>query len=176
MATSFTYVYDIETDIKKEDLVQILKSSHEVFIKDGDGGITYIYDDASSMFYPLRFTEHIKNLDLLRHLSIDEICSLISTKIRVLCFRRHKLDYKGVYLRSLEKNIDYAQTITDLEKIGCITIIPSTNYLASDDRKFSFVDDPLVAYEVDCLGTSLCQDITDRVVDAWKQYQPEESL
>lgn len=176
MATSLTYVYDIHTDIKKEDLVQILKISREILIKDGDGSITYIYDDASSMFYPLRFTENIINLELLTHLSIDDVCLLVSTENRVLCFLGHKLDCMGVYLRSLEKNIDYAQTVTDLGNLGCVTIVPSTNYLASDDRKFSFVDDPLVEYEVDCLGTSLCQDITDRVIDSWKQYQPEESL
>lgn len=173
MAKSHTYVYDIHTDIKREDFESILKNSREIFIKDGKGGITYIYDDGSAIFYPLRFTEDLEDLGMLRHLSIDEIYALVIKGCRILSFLDRKLECGGVYLKSIEKSIDYTQTISDLERLGCVKTMPTTNYLANDERKFSFVDDPLVEYEVDCLGTSLCQELSDRVVDAWKQYQGE---
>jgi hypothetical protein len=58
---------------------------------------------------------------------------------------------------------DYSKTVSILEEKKKLKTRSSTYVLASDQRQFSIDGDRW--YEVDCLGTSLCKDITQEVLD-----------
>jgi hypothetical protein len=66
-----------------------------------------------------------------------------------------------------EKIWNYSRIIDDLERHKLVTIFPSTMILATDPRKF-ILKNSKEEYEVDCLGTTLCEDITEMVLSLWK--------
>lgn len=63
------------------------------------------------------------------------------------------------------EDIDYSNIITQLEKIGIVEVKPSICILRTDERKFKIKndDDYKDFYEVDCLGTSHKQDLTEKI-------------
>ena len=63
---------------------------------------------------------------------------------------------------------DYPGMITDLEKHGVITTTESKSFICTDPRTFHYKSQ---SYEVDCLGTSLCQDISDMIVSEWNKLK-----
>ncbi len=72
---------------------------------------------------------------------------------------------KPTYI-TMSTYVDYAGMITDLEQKGVVECMPSEYALTTDGRCFKFPgsDEPI---EVDCLGTKLCQDITNKVEALW---------
>ena len=69
--------------------------------------------------------------------------------------------------------IDYYHMVCDLESMGLAIIKESTNNMATILKKFKLTnaknEELNHFWEVDCLGTSLCEDITKMVVDEWKK-------
>lgn len=65
-----------------------------------------------------------------------------------------------------EQFYDFPAIVTELEKAGVVKCSPSESYLADDPRVFHYRGEE---YQVDCLGGSLCQDITDEVVAEFKR-------
>ena len=57
---------------------------------------------------------------------------------------------------------NYEAIVFNLETKGLVKTTPTTGYMAFSAYKFCFVDEE-VFYDVDCLGTSLCSDITEKV-------------
>ena len=69
--------------------------------------------------------------------------------------------------------LDYSKTITQLEKAGLVQTKLSTLMMATDGRKFVYKGEE---WEVDCLGTSLCQEVTDEIVALWRHLGEIETL
>lgn len=173
MATSITYVYELLETLKREDFEQIIVDVCELFIKDREGGVTFIYDDYQKTIYPIKFMEPFSNTELLNQLSIKYVYDLLISGTKIIVFISRKLPYRGVYLKTIERDFDYPRMIADLETAKRVITMRTNNYLATDDRKFSFIDDVEKVYEVDCLGTMLCQDIADLVINEWNQFCKE---
>ncbi|MDB4769453.1 hypothetical protein OAG24_00660 [bacterium] len=77
--------------------------------------------------------------------------------------------------------LDHKKTLEDLEIAGLISIRPSTNMLARDQRRFEFTSKcigivPGISdylgneYEADCLRSSLCTGLTNVVICLWKNF------
>jgi hypothetical protein len=102
---------------------------------------------------------------------VDEFLYFFSQESGVLYFST------TTYIKNIEEPwqldntefiIDYSKIITELENIGKIATFPSTNVLDTDERKFSFIGEK-EQYEVDCLGTTLCNRLTHRVLNLWNE-------
>jgi hypothetical protein len=59
---------------------------------------------------------------------------------------------------------NFPQMITDLESKGKVTVRKSENIFSIDGRYFTYGGKE---WAVECLGTKLCRDITNEVIDEW---------
>lgn len=62
--------------------------------------------------------------------------------------------------------ISWSKTIDDLAAKLLVQVEPSQSFMCTDQRRFRFGNDE-EWWEVDCLGTGMCPDITERVKDLW---------
>ena len=82
-------------------------------------------------------------------------------------------------LKSVETMTDWPQTITDLWNKGIVETAETKSSMANDKRKFWFRtggDSASEAIDVDCLGTVLCTEISERVLDAWNKTNQKSEL
>lgn len=80
--------------------------------------------------------------------------------------------WEPIRLLKTEKVEDWSQTISDLWTEGFVETKESSSGMAVDKRKFWFrTEGPESAVDVDCLGTSLCSDISERVSALWESIQ-----
>jgi hypothetical protein len=67
-----------------------------------------------------------------------------------------------------KKEIDWSQTITDLELEGIVKTLETESFMATDSRKFWFSKEGLnTAVDVDCLGIDLNKSINEKVKSSW---------
>jgi len=170
MASVETYIYQVERGVKESDLLAFLHDS--LYITTSFGDIKFIYDPLTQLMHPVSIPD--------RYIEVWPLDPLTPRKFLALLSDSHFLVYHssarfGHRLVDMRIHFDYSKTIDELEKAGRVKTVVSKNYLANDPRKFSFVNDQQNCgeYEVDCLGTKLCQDITDLVVEAWIDIQPK---
>jgi hypothetical protein len=160
-----TYLLPDPPILSIEECRNALIHSLLISIKFKDGGIVnYLYDNDNDL---LHFSGRIESPQS----SFFAVNSLtIKTFLSILDVERHietleLLKYKVV---KTKKVIDYAKIITDLSGKGIVGIRPSNNVMAVDERKFYFLnDEDHFDYDVDCLGTKACQDITLKVTELW---------
>ena len=82
-------------------------------------------------------------------------------------------------LKSVETVTDWSQTITDLWNKGIVETTETKSALAIDKRKFWFRvggADASEAIDVDCLGTTMCTEISEKVLDAWNKVNQKSEL
>jgi len=61
---------------------------------------------------------------------------------------------------------DYPGMITDLERKGVVTTFTTESVMATDPRRFRYKDGE---YDVDCLGTALCRQISHDIEEEWRR-------
>ena len=141
-----------------------------------DGGFfEYRYDEEMKMILPVRGNYRLfETIPMMPHEPRSFIQSLLLSPLPLALALEVPIEKaKSTLLPPIDKArctfkwfYDYPAMITALYESGKILIRQSTNILASDPRKFSFDDDR--EYEVDCLGLTSFEDLSQKVRELWK--------
>jgi len=155
MALAKTYIYKFSPS-DSQDLAIVLDVSEEIHV---DKDTWFTYQKIDGMIYPYRSSSGEESpqtpLEFFkRYPNVSIVTKSLLTNIR------------GLELSKIEGYFDYTKMINDLEMLGKVKTAPSNNWLATDPREFWFVDDSDL-YSVDCLGTNLCQHISEKVRKEW---------
>jgi hypothetical protein len=95
---------------------------------------------------------------------------------------QEELSNKGIHLE-VNEFIDYSKIVDDLEHYKIIYTQPTTSYIARDKRKFGFLppysnqSEPVYSeiWEVDCIGTTLWNHLTEIMIQLWKDLNISET-
>ncbi len=185
MATSklFTYDLNFSSAIPQETLRKIFSSAISIYIclRKKSYHYEYTFSDAlpeNPEEVPTLYLSRFQASPAYRNEFVDdespEMAIPLKTlgwnyKVMVKTFEEIHEDYAKWMER--ETFLDYTKTITLLEKAGIVKTLETRSFMASDKRKFYFTDDPdgeNSAIDVDCLGTSIVQGITQKVLAAFE--------
>lgn len=153
--------YDVFLDALSESIEVIINPVTQSYSSgyDYSGPLSYEYNEG--ILQLISYTSHAKYT-----LTPEELYRLAETGT-VFINTYKKLPYQQVDTIFV---IDWAGMITDLENLGRVKTLPTNYFLANDLRKFYFADDPNgeeSAVDVDYLGTSMAQEISDKVMEEW---------
>lgn len=175
------YDYNITGEDLPQNFEEIVESSISLklslFSTDKIVTIYFVYDPDNKLIHTERF-EGIDEPLFTNPPSPDQLKELMKESNSIITIRS-KEDYP--IGRVVIKLKDYSQMITDLEEASFVITKPSKLFLATDPRIFKFqkklsiTEDPdqivqedlTQEWNVDCLGTNLCMDITDVVERIW---------
>ena len=173
MARARIYTYNILPGITSQELHDVLRWSIEIRVS-SDPDMSFIYGpgpaSGSGLIYPYHISGNYTHTDgLPKPLpSLD----FVKTYESIYITTKAPLDLPHLPLAAIKEYVDYPGMIDDLEKIGKVKTKIGTNYMAVDPRRFWFLDEGSTyegsTYEVDCLGTKLCSDLTKKVEDEWR--------
>lgn len=167
MATFDIYSYKISPNVKEETLEDLLKSSLNIVIKTkGKDVYTFLYDSENNLLH-LSFHNPVTPSDLIKIFSSG---SSHKDDVEIVLESSTPHNQQGILCSSIKKIKDFPRMISDLEARSIVKIEKTNSAMAVDERKFYFSGEN-TKYDVDCLGTTLCRDISDRVIDEWRKLK-----
>lgn len=163
------YTYTIKKYIPSNINEMIMKSS-SVFLDVGDGvGVSFLYDEVDNILHPNFFVgteEPIFTNPVDVRILIGAVVQY-DFSLNITTLFKYESIYSIDSIQIKEKTIkDYSKMITELEEKGVVKITKNESFLATDPRSFIFDGKE---YPVDCLGTSLCMDITEIIYNEWSK-------
>lgn len=154
------HVYTYKLELTDPRVKTYLSKSSSIRVVDNAVGIyNCVYED--HLLVPRVFFVSF-NGELPSALSVEDLARKTSS-IEVSSSE----EFKDLELLRDYTYFDYPKTIDDLVARGKVFTAPSSSVLATDPRKFKFAGEDQ-EYEVDCLGTKMFVELTERVVEAWK--------
>jgi hypothetical protein len=166
MATISFYVYKLQNNFDPSyPLKELFGDALEILVKIKDHKLIYTYSVEDGLIYPYRIPDVYLDQCVTPLPALDFVNRMGGASIFITTSKPVSSP-QGLDLVETRRILDYSKMIDDLERIGKIKTKPSKGYMSIDPRKFWFMGDSQ-EYEVDCLGTSLCGYISDRVVDEW---------
>lgn len=157
----------IDETISAEQFAAIIPGSFKIKVQSDSGSISFIYVRKTNMIQPVDspcvpFRVAPDDLETF----LRSMKQLPSAKIYV----ETPLLFEGMEPILRVSRVDWSRTIDDLVEHGIVATLPSESFMCTDPRRFSFRDDNSATWwEVDCLGTGMCADITEKVVDEWSR-------
>lgn len=101
--------------------------------------------------------------ELIQKLNNTKVFSFVMTS-------QKEIERSSPYYK--KKEIDWSQTITELEQKGIVKTLETESFMATDPRKFWVSkEDPNTAVDVDCLGMDLNKIISEKVKSLWAGIQ-----
>lgn len=133
------------------------------FKNDRNDLVEYIYDAENTCL-------HISSDPYNLFENVVDVAQIFMFKPMV----RTKENFPKIKKGQQRKVTDYSQIITQLEKAGIVKTIPTKSVMAIDQRKFEFTlpenyDMPFDYMDVDFLGTTLANDISQKVCNIYRQ-------
>jgi hypothetical protein len=162
--------YLIDETISAERFAVITPGSFKIKVQSDQGSISFIYVRKTNMIQPIDspcapFRVVPDDLETF----LWSMRQLPSAKIYV----ETPLLFEGIEPVLKVPRIDWSRTIDVLVEHNVVTTSPSESFMCTDPRRFSFRDGSddhsNQWWEVDCLGTGMCADITEKVVDEWSR-------
>jgi hypothetical protein len=147
MATKILYEYEVD----KDEAFMIQNSSSVIISRSGLEDI-FIYNSECDLLH---------SLNTIEDLTLDEAFKLGTVHIKT--YTKYSKEETNQTLQ-----IDWSQTITDLDTLGFVKTKSSMSFMAVDPRKY-WIDDEEMAIDVDCLGTTLFLDESDVILNMWKE-------
>lgn len=149
MAAKILYEYKVE----KDETFMIRESLSVIISRCGLEDI-FIYNSECDLLH---------RLDIIEDLTLDEAFKLGTVYIKTYTQYPKEETNKT-------SQIDWSQTITDLEEYGLVKTKPTTSFMAIDSRKY-WIDAEETAIDVDCLGTTLFLDESDTILNMWREHR-----
>jgi hypothetical protein len=171
------YITTLTCDLKdrspyldKQSLDALFKKSYEIslkgvkmFGKNIEKTLNYKYDTQGALIHPSN--DYAMNV---KPHTLDEFINIMgrtgSTQLEII-FMGAQSDLHKYGKVSVKSQIDFSQIITDLSIVADVSIEKSMSLICLDERTFTLDGG---TYQVDCLGTNLCEDITRKVLKMWK--------
>ena len=168
----YTYVVTKPEEVTAKQYQELLDGSINMCILSvtKDVSLTYIYDNESQRIHLDTFRGIIGE----RSASADEKSFYdLATKVLrngyTISFTTRKKITLPIYFTFINRP-NFSAAIDQLEKAGIVGTEKGEFILANDDRKFWYLKTPDEKYQVDCLGTVFCADITDELYEVWSAF------
>jgi|WetSurMetagenome_2_1015567.scaffolds.fasta_scaffold459088_2 hypothetical protein len=132
----------------------------------GANGVTttFLYDREERLLHTTTYTGTITPI-FRRPIDLVTFIEFIKSSKCILDVKT-RIDHDTLKPVEVSEVVNYPVMITDLENLKLIETRPTSSVMAWDDRKFRFIGED-VFYDVDCLGTRLCSDISERIKNIW---------
>ncbi len=168
----------------EKDFISICEQVSKLRLRYDDKHIDFIYDQETNGIYPLdkNFSDENLKLAIKAH-SPKEFLELMRKATEfIVIIDSSTIIHNNIFCLfqhiELDKYTDYPQMITQLGKRGYLKILPSSNILATDERKFTLNENAgekveelreylHTPYEVDCLGMNLWRNLSKGIEKLW---------
>ena len=176
----YEITHDSEYNLTEEEYLQCIESAEFVNLwweiketRESEeslpfGDCTFQIDYDQGVVVPRHMSQGLFNIRVHGLYNFDEFRQLINTA------DRYRFDFgenRPEGIESEEKyTVNYSVIIKDLVAAGLVRTKRTNSWMSHDPRKFWIVEDEDEndARDVDCLGTSLFQNLTRRIVNMWK--------
>lgn len=161
----YTYKFSPKTSSEILELGECLHLCEELEVNTKSGNVNFLYEKEDGNVYPTKISRNY-NGEAIEPISGTKFASKwLGVHAQITVITKQPLEYNSMVLTGVREYYDYPKMIDDLEKNKIVQTKPSNGYLVNDSRKFWFPGEE--EYEVDCLGTKLCVEITEKVKSSW---------
>ena len=153
----------------KDELYDILFTNlPEIKVVWDENFCTFILDEYKRLIHAHKSTHGILGIGeefkiQVEGYNIDQFHKLIQDATELIITTDAKLNSSEV---RKTKYVNYPEMITQLEKSGIVSTCETESIMATDLRKFTWNGE---SYDVDCLGTKHCINLTNDIEEEWKK-------
>ncbi len=144
----------------------VISRSSEITVLTVEDEIRFKYEDEK--VHPLTFHDKIG----IEELSVDKFIVIINTFEGIIVLKTEKKQEMKGFKEKKISYLDYPGMIDFLEKKKVIETTPSENIMCVDLRRFTLHKQ---SYEVDCLGTDLCRQLSDELRQLYLSHVKDSS-
>lgn len=128
-----------------------------------DASLTYVYDQETQLLHLDKFNKMMGDRSMTP--SEAMLTHVLKSNFDIVITSRKNIE--GWTPRTFIEQPDFSTAVTLMEKKGNIATRKSDGVMATDERVFWYVSTPGREYQVDCLGTVFCRDITEEFYAVW---------